>query len=210
MKTSNSMDSRIALSAMKLVTFGVALVAASGCTRLWSETKSAGLEPSEIESETLYIADKEKVSVQLTASDSALLKKALVQGALEVSEKDDEPGSQTLLESLDKDLRIECGTEATPVTQSNCFVIFNVKPLDGRNSVQYGELANEYTFQLFNPDAARAIYSGLNVKELDLQGSTYKRFASFDNRMIFECILDAERSRCSIFLSEDGGLDESD
>ncbi|MEY2988519.1 MAG: hypothetical protein RJB13_2040 [Pseudomonadota bacterium] len=193
-----------------LGTLAAAMLMASGCTISWSAPKSGPPEQNESELETLYVADKDKVSVQLTSADSARLKSVLVEKLLSGTMKANDFGAVTLLESQDKDLRIECGTDATPVTQSNCFVMFNVKPLDARNSTQYDEVSNEYMFQMLNPDAAREIYASLKVKEWDLQGSTYKRFSSSDNRMIFECILDAERSRCSVFLSEDGAVDESD
>jgi len=186
------------------------MMIASGCTISWSSPKSEAPEQSESELETLYVADKDKVSVQLTAADSVRLKSVLVEKLLNGDVKSNDIGALTVLESQDNDLRIECGTDATPMTQSNCFVIFNVKPLDSRNSVEYDEASNEYMFQMLNSDAAKEIYTNLKVKEWDLEGSTYKRFSTSDSRMIFECILDAERSRCSVFLSENGAAEESD
>ena len=195
---------------IRLAGLAVTTLMASGCTLSWSKPKSSAPVQNEAELETLYDADKDKVSVQLTVGDSARLKSVLEEKLLKGELKANDIGAVTLLESQDKDLRVECGTDATPQTRKNCFVVFSVKPLDARNSVQYDEVSNEYMFQMLNPDAAKEIYATLKVKEWDLQGSTYKRFSSSDNRMIFECILDAERSRCSVFLSENGGVDESD
>lgn len=210
----NSIQSRLSCHlGLKSFVLAIAMVAASGCTKQWGFSKNNSSEQKdsekdELENETLYVADQTKVSVQLTAEDSVRLKKML-EGQVVASQSTDS-GAVVLVESIDKDLRFECGTKLNPVTQHNCFVIFNVEPLDSKNSVQYDDVSNEYMFQLLNPDSAKGMYTAMNVKEWDLQGSTYKRFASSDNRMIFECILDAERSRCSVFLSENGGSDYTD
>ena len=205
-----SRNSCYRLSFGMVIGLAATMMIASGCTISWSSPKSEAPEQSESELETLYVADKDKVSVQLTAADSVRLKSVLVEKLLNGDVKSNDIGALTVLESQDNDLRIECGTDATPMTQSNCFVIFNVKPLDSRNSVEYDEASNEYMFQMLNSDAAKEIYTNLKVKEWDLEGSTYKRFSTSDSRMIFECILDAERSRCSVFLSENGAAEESD
>jgi len=55
------------------------MLMASGCTFSWSSPKSVAPEQGESELETLYVADKDKVSVQLTSADSGRLKSALVE-----------------------------------------------------------------------------------------------------------------------------------
>ncbi|MEY4026064.1 MAG: hypothetical protein RL438_1577 [Actinomycetota bacterium] len=108
------------------------------------------------------------------------------------------------------DLRISCRNSGETDVSKQCSLTMNLKPKASENFIESDSEADEHMFQLRNSVDAKKLYAALSVKEWDLQGFTYKRFSSSDNKMILECILDDERSRCSVFLNngELGALSE--
>lgn len=150
---------------------------------------------------TEFTKETETIRVRLTGSDSLRLSKTLSASAVPDSKSDN------LYSSSKDDLVIECTSKGV---SKDCSLMLKLKPDVSENSLQSDESLQEHMFQLRNVSDAQALYSSLAVKEWDLQGSTYKRFTTSDNRMILECILDDARSRCSVFLSDGKSDDLSD
>lgn len=150
---------------------------------------------------TDFTKETEAIRVRLTGSDSLRLVKSITTSSVSDSKSD------TLYASSKDDLVIECSSKGV---SKDCSLMIKLKPNASENSLQLDESSQEHMFQLRNVSDAKALYSSLAVKEWDLQGSTYKRFSTSDNKMILECILDEDRSRCSIFLSDGKSDDLSD
>ncbi|MEN9808587.1 MAG: hypothetical protein RLZZ488_154, partial [Pseudomonadota bacterium] len=113
---------------------------------------------------------------------------------------------QKLFSSSGDDLQLHCQKAVSKV----CTLTLKTKPASAENFLSSDSDANEHMFHLSRAVDAKRLYSSLEVKEWDLQGSMYKRFTSSDNKMILECILDDERSRCSVFLSNGQSDDYTD
>lgn len=157
--------------------------------------------------ETAVIVDSEEILVRLTTADSTRLSKALEGPSIQPVPA---PAVKKSVLEFGKDLAVECVSSAGLPVSKDCTVSINLKPLASENFVTSDTTTNEHMFQLRRVEDAKRLYSTMNVKEWDLQGSLYKRFTSSDNRMILECILDDERSRCSVFLGNGQSDDFSD
>ncbi len=157
--------------------------------------------------ETAVSVDTEEILVRLTASDSSRLSKALERPTIQPTST---PVAQKSALEFGKDLSVDCVSSGDVQVSKSCTVSINLKPVSSENVVNSDPSTNEHMFQLRRVEDAKRLYSAMNVKEWDLQGSLYKRFTSSDNRMILECILDDERSRCSVFLSNGQSDDFSD
>lgn len=184
------------------------LAVSAGCTPVASAVKARSSSTSQ-NSETIYKTVDQTLSVQLSAADSLRLSKVLKSSSSNApSEKDlSETENKEEFSSEQADLQIACKSSSESDASKQCSLSMNLKPLAPENFIESDSDSNEHMFQLRNTDDAKKLYAALNLKEWDLQGSTYKRFASSDNKMILECILDDERSRCSVFLSN-GESDE--
>lgn len=159
---------------------------------------------------TLISVDEKEIIVRLTPNDSERLSAALSKVSIQPISQPTDSAAKPMLTQLGKDLSVECSSAGDAEVSRNCTVSIKRKPESAENFVSSDLETNEHLFHLRQLDNAKRLYSSLNVKEWDLQGSTYKRFSSSDNKMILECILDEERSRCSVFLSNGESDDFSD
>lgn len=159
---------------------------------------------------TLISVEEKEIIVRLTPNDSERLSAALSKVSIQPVSQPTDSAAKPMLTQLGKDLALECVSSTDAPVFNNCTVSINLKPVGSENFVSSDTSTNEHMFQLRRAEDAKRLYSSLNVKEWDLQGSTYKRFSSSDNKMILECILDEERSRCSVFLSNGESDDFSD
>ena len=159
---------------------------------------------------TLISVEEREIIVRLTPNDSERLSAALSKVSIQPISQPTDSAAKPMLTQLGKDLSVECVSSTDAPVFNNCTVSINLKPVASENFVSSDTSTNEHMFQLRRAEDAKRLYSSLNVKEWDLQGSTYKRFSSSDNKMILECILDEERSRCSVFLSNGESDDFSD
>jgi len=159
---------------------------------------------------TLISVEEKEIIVRLTPNDSERLSAALSKVSIQPVSQPTDSAAKPMLTQLGKDLSVECVSSTDAPVFNNCTVSINLKPVASENFVSSDTSTNEHMFQLRRAEDAKRLYSSLNVKEWDLQGSTYKRFSSSDNKMILECILDEERSRCSVFLSNGESDDFSD
>lgn len=180
-----------------LIIFPVLSVACSKQSSNLSSRRNANAQPIE----TKISVDEKEIIVRLTPNDSKRLSVAISKVSIQpISQPTSDTPQPTLLK-IGKDLSVECVSSAEAPMSKNCTVSINLKPISSENFVSSDVSTSEHIFQLRQLEDAKRLYSALNVKEWDLQGSTYKRFSSSDNKMILECILDEERSRCSVFLS---------
>ena len=160
--------------------------------------------------ETLISVEDKEIKVQLNPNDSKRLSAALSKVSIQPVSRPVGSASKSTLTQLGKDLSVECSSAGDAEVSRNCTLFIKRKPESAENFVSSDLETNEHLFHLRQLEDAKRLYSSLNVKEWDLQGSTYKRFSSSDNKMILECILDDERSRCSVFLSNGESDDFSD
>lgn len=159
---------------------------------------------------TKIFFEENDIKVQLTLNDSMRLTAALSKVSIQPISNPTDSASKSTLTQIGKDLSVECVSSTDAPVSKNCTVSINLKPVASENFLSSDTSTNEHMFQLRRAEDAKRLYSSLNVKEWDLHGSTYKRFSSSDNKMILECILDEERSRCAVFLSNGESDDFSD
>lgn len=155
---------------------------------------------------TVELGDQD-LKVRLSPEDSLRLSKVFSKMVIQPVDPAP-PQNPKLYASTQDDLAVKCENQTDTVVQKLCTVSIKLKPAVAENFLVSDAVNNEYMFHLRSPADAKKLYSVMNVKEWDLQGSMYKRFSTSDNRMILECILDDVRTRCSIYLS-DGKSDDS-
>ncbi|NBX17635.1 MAG: hypothetical protein EBR09_09740 [Proteobacteria bacterium] len=179
---------------------------------------SCGLKNSAVNSRTvmtqpqttLIDAVEGNILVRLNAQDSDRLSKSFSKVVIQPTDKPPAPDAVNSYSSSTEDLKIDCAAGNAAGVSKSCTVSLKSKPSSPENTLQSDESSGEHMFHLRKLIDVKRLYSSLTVKEWDLQGSTYKRFSTSDNKMILECILDDERSRCSIFLSNGQSDDFSD
>jgi len=187
---------------------GIALGVTIGCGIQNSGIKSRTSSTQVIET-NIEVKDQQ-ILVLLNTEDSDRLSKVFDKVVIQPVDNPPAPDTVKTFNSSSEDLKIQCAAEGQPSPSKKCTVSIKRKPQASENSLQSDEATNEHMFQLRKLLDVKRLYSALNVKEWDLQGSTYKRFSTSDNKMILECILDGERSRCSVFLSNGQSDDFSD
>lgn len=179
---------------------------------------SCGLKTSAVNSrnvmtqpQTTLIDEVEgNILVRLNAQDSDRLSKSFSKVVIQPTDKPPAPDAVKSYSSSTEDLKIDCADSNAVGVSKSCTVTVKRKPTSSENTLQSDDSTGEHMFHLRKLIDVKRLYSSLAVKEWDLQGSTYKRFSTTDNKMILECILDDERSRCSIFLSNGQSDDFSD
>jgi hypothetical protein len=184
------------------------VVAATACGVKASVVNSRNMM-SQPQSTTIDATEGNLV-VRLTSQDSERLSKVFSKVVIQPTDKPPAPDVATTFNSSTEDLKIDCLSSAASQASKVCTVSIRRKPAASENSLESDESTGEHMFHLRKLIDVKRLYSALNVKEWDLQGSTYKRFSSSDNKLILECILDDERSRCSVFLSNGQSDDFSD
>jgi hypothetical protein len=156
--------------------------------------------------ETKVTQDEQRLNVHLNDRDSERLMKVFSSVKIQPVDSPLVREPQKLFSSSGDDLQLHCQKAVSKV----CTLTLKTKPASAENFLSSDSDANEHMFHLSRAVDAKRLYSSLEVKEWDLQGSMYKRFTSSDNKMILECILDDERSRCSVFLSNGQSDDYTD
>lgn len=193
-------------SAALKVCLPVVLVASSVGCGLKSSALNSSRNAASMSAETKVTQDEQRLSVQLNDRDSERLIKVFSSVRIQPVDSTLAPEPQKLFSSSGEDLQLHCQNAASKV----CTLSFKTKPANAENFLSSDSSSNEHMFHLRSTVDAKRLYSALAVKEWDLQGSMYKRFTSSDNKMILECILDDERSRCSVFLSDGQSDDYTD
>jgi hypothetical protein len=188
------------------VSFGLLTV---GCNVQKSGLNSRTVE-NNLMSETSVLVGAEQILVRFTAADAKRLSKVLARPTIQPVPSPDAPDNQKATVEFGSDLGFSCAATSDASVSESCTMSINLKPLAAENFISSDMTSNEHMFHLRRAEDAKRLYSSLNVKEWDLQGSLYKRFSSADNRMILECILEGERSRCSVFLGNGQSDDLSD
>lgn len=194
---------KVALSVCALVTLS------AGCGLKSSGLSSRNNASAQV-TETTASLDENSLKIQLTEADSERLVKNFSKVSIQPVPPLPQATSSKLFQSSGEDLILQCENSTAGGVSKLCTLTMKVKPTSKDNFLQSDLNTNEHMFHLRNANDAKKLYSALDVKEWDLQGSTYKRFSSNDNKMILECILDDMRSRCSIFLSNGQSDDFTD
>lgn len=192
-------------TAVKVCAPAIILLVSVGCGVKTSSVKSSRNAAS-ISLETKVTQDGQSLSVQLNDKDSERLVKAFSSVKIQPIDSPLVREPQKLFSSSGDDLQLHCQNAESKL----CTLTMKVKPASAENFLSSDSDTNEHMFHLRRALDAKRLYSSLEVKEWDLQGSMYKRFTSSDNKMILECILDDERSRCSVFLSDGQSDDYTD
>lgn len=196
-------SAKLALSLCSLV------VLSQGCGLKSSGLSSRNNASAQV-TETTASLDENSLKIQLTEADSERLVKNFSKVSIQPVPPLPQVTSSKLFQSSGEDLSLQCVNSTAGGVSKLCTLTVKIKPTSKDNFLQSDLNTNEHMFHLRNIIDAKRLYSSLDVKEWDLQGSTYKRFSSSDNKMILECILDDVRSRCSIFMSNGQSDDFND
>lgn len=189
-------SAKLALSLCSLV------VLSQGCGLKSSGLSSRNNASAQV-TETTASLDENSLKIQLTVADSERLLKNFSKVSIQPVPPLPQATSSKLFQSSSEDLILQCNNSTAGGVSKLCTLAIKVKTSSKENFLQSDLKSNEHMFHLRNTNDAKKLYSSLDVKEWDLQGSTYKRFSSSDNKMILECILDDVRSRCSVFVGSD-------